>query len=368
LALKLRDRDSLDMKARCLSWHLKRWDKGAAAWSELIDLEPKNPWVRMERAVCYDELRRWKEALADHVSAVGMNTPSTPIFLHRRAVRHWAVQGDWDKAARDLRAARAMPAPPDAWWSRWWLSRDLALACAMAHDRSGYRQAAEQLRQTIGTVADEAQARWLVYSHVLAPGMVTKENGPALLAALVWIDEPMRTHLKAAILFRAGQVEEAARLFGQGPGEPGLQCLAAMAYHRLGKHEQARKLLDESRAWTRSQQTREPRLIFPTWWEDWVHVLALQREARLRLLDFDMEPSGGTFDAPQKVRIEGSDKVSIHWTLDGSTPTLQSPKYTDPIEVSKSSTLKVLVVPRGEPGIVVEARFSIEDERARASE
>ena len=125
-----------------------------------------------------------------------------------------------------------------------------------------------------------------------------------------------------------------------------------MAYHRVGKHEQARKLLAESLAWTRSEQNKDQ--------EDWTRVLILQREARLSLLDFEMQPAGGTFHEPQKVRIEVNDKAAIYYTLDGSTPTEKSPRYTAPIEVAKSATLKVLVLlPGGESGVVVEARLVI---------
>jgi uncharacterized repeat protein (TIGR03806 family) len=54
-----------------------------------------------------------------------------------------------------------------------------------------------------------------------------------------------------------------------------------------------------------------------------------------------ISPNGGTFSGSISVSmIEKTPGASIYYTLDGSTPTLQSARYTGPVTVSKSGVLK----------------------------
>lgn len=56
-------------------------------------------------------------------------------------------------------------------------------------------------------------------------------------------------------------------------------------------------------------------------------------------------PPAGTYDSAQSVSILcATSDVTIHYTLDGTTPTTSSPVYSTPISVSESKTLKAIAV------------------------
>lgn len=54
-------------------------------------------------------------------------------------------------------------------------------------------------------------------------------------------------------------------------------------------------------------------------------------------------PNGGEFNNKVSVQVEcATEGAVIYYTTDGTDPTLESEKYTDPINITKSCTLKVL--------------------------
>ncbi|GAB4345865.1 MAG: hypothetical protein Kow0099_26560 [Candidatus Abyssubacteria bacterium] len=55
-------------------------------------------------------------------------------------------------------------------------------------------------------------------------------------------------------------------------------------------------------------------------------------------------PAGGTYQSSQTVSLSASESCTIHYTTNGSTPTLQSPTYTSPILISQATTLKFFAV------------------------
>ncbi|MFP2932561.1 chitobiase/beta-hexosaminidase C-terminal domain-containing protein, partial [Pyxidicoccus sp. 3LG] len=63
-------------------------------------------------------------------------------------------------------------------------------------------------------------------------------------------------------------------------------------------------------------------------------------------------PPGGTYGTAQQVTLscsdgEGSGCAAIHYTLDGSAPTLGSPVYQSPLQVSATTTLRFFAVDAG---------------------
>ena len=72
-------------------------------------------------------------------------------------------------------------------------------------------------------------------------------------------------------------------------------------------------------------------------------------------------PAAGTYGSAQQVTITCSTKEStIYYTLDGSTPTTSSTRYTGPIGVSASLTVKALATASGlDPSPVVTAEYRI---------
>jgi len=51
-------------------------------------------------------------------------------------------------------------------------------------------------------------------------------------------------------------------------------------------------------------------------------------------------PSGGTYSAPQDVRLLASSPATIYYTTDGSNPTTNSTTYTTPIHIATNTALK----------------------------
>ena len=74
-----------------------------------------------------------------------------------------------------------------------------------------------------------------------------------------------------------------------------------------------------------------------------------------------MNPNGGTFAAAQSVTITSNDaNASIYYTTDGSTPTAAGTKYTGPVSVPRTLTLKARAIDTaGNIGDVVSANFTI---------
>lgn len=63
------------------------------------------------------------------------------------------------------------------------------------------------------------------------------------------------------------------------------------------------------------------------------------------------------FADPLKVSIEAEEGCEIHYTVDGTAPTTQSPLYTDPFPVSTTTTVKAIAVRDGETSSVVTRTF-----------
>jgi len=73
-------------------------------------------------------------------------------------------------------------------------------------------------------------------------------------------------------------------------------------------------------------------------------------------------PKAGTYGTAQKVAItDGTDKATIYYTTNGTTPSAKSTKYTAPIAVAKSETIKAIAVASGfTDSAVASAVYTIE--------
>jgi hypothetical protein len=72
-----------------------------------------------------------------------------------------------------------------------------------------------------------------------------------------------------------------------------------------------------------------------------------------------VDPNGGGFEDSVTVRLSSDVAgVTVYYTLDGTTPTLESARYVSPVVLTRSTTVTALPAVDGEPGIEASrARF-----------
>jgi len=75
--------------------------------------------------------------------------------------------------------------------------------------------------------------------------------------------------------------------------------------------------------------------------------LASSRLAQSGSLTVRFSPSAGTFVASETVTLSVPARASIHYTLDGSLPTVMSPTYRGPITLDKSTRLRAVAIVPG---------------------
>jgi hypothetical protein len=70
-------------------------------------------------------------------------------------------------------------------------------------------------------------------------------------------------------------------------------------------------------------------------------------------------PASGIYRNNVTVTITGPANSTIYYTTDGSTPTVNSTKYTAPILLSKSTALKFMAVVNGASSAISSANYTI---------
>jgi hypothetical protein len=72
------------------------------------------------------------------------------------------------------------------------------------------------------------------------------------------------------------------------------------------------------------------------------------------------DPAGGAFQSPQSVTLSTTESdATIHYTIDGSTPTINSATYSTPIAVSTTTTINAVVVKDEVSSPVASATYTI---------
>jgi hypothetical protein len=169
-----------------------------------------------------------------------------------RRAEDLAQDGQWGLAADAFR--KAIERAPDNLQLRYH-----HLLALLKGDLGGYREAAEELLARFGQTTSVSDLNLVAWSCALAPTAVADHGAPVRIAeaALSASSEDRRslvlTTLGAA-LYRAGRFDEAIRRLeenGQargGSASPQASAFLAMALHRRGDHEAARRWLEALRA------------------------------------------------------------------------------------------------------------------------
>jgi tetratricopeptide (TPR) repeat protein len=225
--------------------------------------------------------------VVSHYNGLLAAEPANPDLLLGRA-RVQAALGWWDDAAADY--ARVMDLRPtdDSWV--WFEHACLRL---LSGDGDGYRRACAELPDRLAVRTDATASFLAARACTLAPD----GPGAARLAEKELAGDPETPRaltLRAALHYRAGEFEEAARVARRcleaHPGWDGnvLNWLRlALACRRLGQADEARRWLDKAAGWLDRFDEGMPaeaegthRLHLHDWLE--AHLLRREAEALLR--------------------------------------------------------------------------------------
>jgi tetratricopeptide (TPR) repeat protein len=182
-----------------------------------------------------------------------------------------ARNGQWDLAAAALDKAITQEL------DNLELRRQHILSLVEAGDLAGVRRACEDLLNRFRKTAAPDTALAVAWSCVLTPDAVADREALVRLAEATreWSDEG-RSQVFGAVLYRSGRFEEAIRSLEKGIRLRGGTSLPrdwvflALAHHRLGRRDEAKRWLDKLAAY-RPKQERD------SFWDE-VEIRILRRE------------------------------------------------------------------------------------------
>jgi WD40 repeat protein/tetratricopeptide (TPR) repeat protein/tRNA A-37 threonylcarbamoyl transferase component Bud32 len=265
------------------TWHLQEAEAAAGAGHEfalqlhvkyLASAEDEAPPFYTRRGRLYLRLGQGDKAVADF-SRVIERAPRDAAAWSDRADA-LAGLGQWERAGADLRKAIEL-APED--WRQW---NRLASVSLAAGNADGYRTACETLLQTLDKTPNLLDAAIMARTLVLAPSAVADATQPLRVVeksvAAFSKNHPYFGILGAA-LYRAGKYDAAVQRLGETIAAPGQRGQAgdllflAMAQHRLGRHDEARKSLDKALS------SMDEKAVAGLGWESRVEWDVVRREA-----------------------------------------------------------------------------------------
>jgi WD40 repeat protein/tetratricopeptide (TPR) repeat protein len=240
-----------------------KWDRSAAAFVEALDRLPEGNLQVPHHATCR-ELARWDESF---VRAVKLRPDHAALWVGRGC--YLARSSRWPEAA-DALAKVITSRPPFG-------DRIVyAGACVLAGDDDNYRAFVNRLAKN-----GENPARLAVLA----------EKPPVEPARLIaWArqglsGDPTSFHVLGAAYYRAGQYERAIEQFAlslRGDwGDHDVQnwLMLAMAHHRLGQADEARKWLDKATTLFDGLTPKVPGQMVGMFEVDWTVASVYRREA-----------------------------------------------------------------------------------------
>jgi WD40 repeat protein/Flp pilus assembly protein TadD len=224
-----------------LAW-VGRVQEAEEAYRAALKLMPGDPVVHGNLGKFLEDQARYQEAEAEFSEAIKLRPAHSSFWVQRGWV--YADMGQWDKAAADFVKATECKKPDEAaWYSR-----------AMLHlrdsDQAGYRQICSDMLQRFDAGA--------VWTCTLSPN---SGANPALIVGLAekLLAKSSRDHWHVnqlgAALYRAGRFDEAVKRLTEATELSShpyrtnmLQTwfFLAMAHHRLGHADEARRWLQKA--------------------------------------------------------------------------------------------------------------------------
>jgi eukaryotic-like serine/threonine-protein kinase len=192
----------------------------------------------------------WDRALAAYVEATRVRPLNRSVW--DALVRLHVEGGRLDRAASVLaEAVRLMPDDPK-------LRQVFGASLLASGDRGSWRRANTELLGRYRAPITAQAASEVAWACVLAPDAITDSEAPVRLAEAAirdatGSDKVSYLNTLGAALYRSGRFDEAIRRLEEGirlqggEGLPSAWAFLAMAHHRLGHRDQARRWLDRLR-------------------------------------------------------------------------------------------------------------------------
>src|SRR5262249_17035887 len=203
-----------------------------------------------EAARACERARQWGAALS-HLERLSAWAPGRPEIHDRQGLAR-AELGRWAQAAADFEKATTLGADRPSPWYRHALLR-LHLG-----DRDAYRRACADMLARFGPAKDAADAQLAAWTGALASGPAEEAARRVAVAERALADRP-KDHARlltlGAALYRAGRHQDAVRTLNESLQVWGKDdavwdwFFLAMAHHRLGQAEQARKYFERASRW-----------------------------------------------------------------------------------------------------------------------
>jgi WD40 repeat protein/Flp pilus assembly protein TadD len=270
----------------------------------------KAAWQTERGTALVDSLAAWHRARADESERNGDLFAAKFHLDHRLALRpddaparrrraHVYVQsGQWPQAAADFGHAFPREPIPDLE-----LGLEHAAVCLLTGDKDGYRRLREFVLKHTPAKSDPRMAYLMARLCAIDPDSRGDLEVPMRLMQQALAKEPSagwHLHTLGLLHYRAGRYEEAARQFHKALAEDPtwmahvLNHLGlALAYHRLGKADEAQKWWREAKRWA-DENARDPAkqwsATLPLHPHDWLGCLLLRREAEALLKEPPPDP------------------------------------------------------------------------------
>jgi len=234
------------------------------------------------RAQAFSRQKRWAEAEKAFNEAIATRPYNTEILVARSGFRILRALARSQFEAAQAEIDLAVTLRPDELWPRY---RQI-LSLLASNDRNGVIQARASLLDRFGQVTDMWDAENVAGRCSLVPevndrvDVVVRLSERAMENRSVGKADYLDT--LGAALFRAGRFEDAAQRLKEGiqlrdgRGVPKDWVFLAMAHHRLGHPEEARRLLDRLR-------NHEPSTDPNKFWDE-LEIRLLRSEAEAVIL------------------------------------------------------------------------------------
>jgi WD40 repeat protein/tetratricopeptide (TPR) repeat protein len=295
------------------------WQKAVEAFAVAL-ASKKDGTVLRARARAYQELSQWDKAVADLTSVLEQKKDDWSVwYLRAKAL---ARRGDNEKVVAD--ASRAIELEPKAgaplilrgesYLKLKQFEKGMAdyaqavrlgatsnftpleqtLLLAAIGDRAGYGRACAALVEENADATEPSNLNNAAWVCVYLPDALPDLAPAVALAekACGGRKEYLQLNTLAAVLYRAGKVDEALQRFEEAMklhGKGGMAwdwLFLAMAHHRLGHASEARQWLDKSIAWIQQLEDgkiKEPLLGGTLSWSNRLELQLLTREAEVLL-------------------------------------------------------------------------------------